>query len=129
VSNLDLLIVSEPGKPSKTKLSDQCHFTEWDYWLINESENMTTLEEVLNDLEVRSGSVCKMMVMDDTKSVYLPELFPHHIKRKKQTMRDLIANYYKDMPKFVTLTVSFENELDDIPGPNVKYILSEASSS
>ncbi len=67
-------------------------------------------------------------VMDDTKSVYLPELFPHHLKRKKQSMRDLIANYYKEIPKFVTLTVSFENDLDDIPGPNVKYIFSDSSN-
>jgi hypothetical protein len=43
-------------------------------------------------------------------------------------MRDLIANYYKEIPKFVTLTVSFENDLDDIPGPNVKYIFSDSSN-
>jgi hypothetical protein len=61
LTDFDLFVMSEPGEAVKTKLSSTCDFTEWDYWLIHESDNMTTLEDVLNNLKTRSGSVCTMM--------------------------------------------------------------------
>jgi hypothetical protein len=61
LTDFDLFVMSEPGEAAKTKLSSTCYFTEWDYWLIHESDNMTTLEDVLNNLKTRSGSVCTMM--------------------------------------------------------------------
>ena len=125
LSNLDICLTLHPKNSNKIKLSNTCYFTEWDHWLFNESEGMSTLEDVLNELRVKSGSVCTMMVMDDSKSIYLPELFPHHLKRKKQTMRDIIANYYSTVPSFVTLSVSFESEEEEISGPNIKYVFTQ----
>ena len=128
LSDLGVCVTSESKRPNKTKLSNTCDLTEWDQWILNESEGMSTLEDVLNELRVRSGSVCTMMVMDDSKSIYLPDLFPHHLKRKKQTMRDIIANYYPIVPQFVTLSVSFESEEEEISGPNIKYIFTQNSN-
>lgn len=124
LSDLDACVVSSPAEPKQTKLSNNCYFTEWDHWVIKEGEGTTTLEEVLNELQLRSGSNCTMLVMD-SKSIYLPELFPHHLKRKKQTMRDIISNYYSEVPSFVGLSVSFESEDDEISGPNIKYIFTQ----
>ncbi|CAG2101143.1 unnamed protein product [Medioppia subpectinata] len=91
-------VLSTPTKPMSTKLSDTYSFTEWDQLVINESDGVSTLKELLNELEARTQCICLGLVLNETKSIYLPQLFPHHNKRRKQNIRDLIVDYYNTIP-------------------------------
>ncbi|CAG2111773.1 unnamed protein product, partial [Medioppia subpectinata] len=92
-------VLSAPLKLMSTKLSDTYSFTEWDQLVINESDGVSTLKELLNELEARTQCICLGLVLNETKSIYLPQLFPHHNKRRKQNIRDLIVNYYNTIPE------------------------------
>ena len=69
--------------------------------------------------EKAAGLDCSMIVLD-SKSIYM-NFMPAHIKRKKQLLRDLLNIDGDHLPKYVTLTVSFDGENDDVLGPSVRY--------
>lgn len=109
---ISLVVLSEPGACSRTKITDTCAVSLWDKWTIKGNANMT-LKSFIQEVK-QKYSLTISSVLYGSKSVYMP-VMPTHAKRLNEKMLKLIKGVSAvselknpDAENYVDLNLTYE---------------------
>ena len=117
---LSLILLSEPGACTKTRVFGDRYVTLWDKWAIRGKKEMKLrefIEEVKREYTLTvSGVIC------GAKAIYIP-VMPGHAKRLNETMLKLIKGPSADIQnyEYVDLALTYA-ECDEIDNGNANNL-------